>query len=254
MDTGERVRWGILGTAGIAASAFLPALAEAGGGEAAVVGESGRRPCGEMGGGARCHPRRRGVPPGDRGPDDRGGLHPVAERTARRVDDRGAGGRQGGVLREAVVRHARGDGAGAGRGGGHARTAVGGVRLSVPRADASGCARCSTRARSARCARCPRGSTSRCDDPQDVRLLAVAVGRVRRRMSAATRSGWLGSSSRPSRTRRARSPTPCGPTGWISSSGARWPFPASGGSSCRAGSAAPTTRSRACWAPRARSA
>ena len=38
MDTGERVRWGILGTAGIAESAFLPALAEAGGGEAAVVG------------------------------------------------------------------------------------------------------------------------------------------------------------------------------------------------------------------------
>src|SRR6476619_1691344 len=37
MDTGEPVRWGILGTAGIAASAFLPALAEAGGGEAAAV-------------------------------------------------------------------------------------------------------------------------------------------------------------------------------------------------------------------------
>ena len=37
MDTGRPVRWGILGTAGIAESAFLPALAEAGG-EAVVVG------------------------------------------------------------------------------------------------------------------------------------------------------------------------------------------------------------------------
>ena len=37
MDTGAPVRWGILGTAGIAESAFLPALAEAGG-EAVVVG------------------------------------------------------------------------------------------------------------------------------------------------------------------------------------------------------------------------
>ena len=37
MDSGALVRWGILGTAGIAESAFLPALAEAGG-EAAVVG------------------------------------------------------------------------------------------------------------------------------------------------------------------------------------------------------------------------
>jgi predicted dehydrogenase len=34
---GEPVRWGILGTAGIARSAFLPALREAGGGEALVV-------------------------------------------------------------------------------------------------------------------------------------------------------------------------------------------------------------------------
>jgi predicted dehydrogenase len=34
----EPVRWGILGAAGIAASAFLPALAEAGDGRAAVVG------------------------------------------------------------------------------------------------------------------------------------------------------------------------------------------------------------------------
>ncbi len=34
----DPVRWGILGTAGIAESAFLPALAEAGGGEAVVVG------------------------------------------------------------------------------------------------------------------------------------------------------------------------------------------------------------------------
>jgi len=37
MDTGAVVRWGILGTAGIAESAFLPALAEAGG-AAVVVG------------------------------------------------------------------------------------------------------------------------------------------------------------------------------------------------------------------------
>jgi len=37
VDTGAPVRWGILGTAGIAESAFLPALAEAGG-EAVVVG------------------------------------------------------------------------------------------------------------------------------------------------------------------------------------------------------------------------
>ncbi len=34
----EPIRWGILGTAGIAAGAFLPALAEAGDGEAVVVG------------------------------------------------------------------------------------------------------------------------------------------------------------------------------------------------------------------------
>ena len=34
----DPIRWGILGTAGIAESAFLPALAEAGGGEAVVVG------------------------------------------------------------------------------------------------------------------------------------------------------------------------------------------------------------------------
>ncbi|MEP6757894.1 MAG: Gfo/Idh/MocA family oxidoreductase [Actinomycetota bacterium] len=38
MNTVEPVRWGILGTAGIAESAFLPALAEAGGGDALVVG------------------------------------------------------------------------------------------------------------------------------------------------------------------------------------------------------------------------
>ena len=37
MDTGVPVRWGILGTAGIADGAFLPALAEVGGGEAVVV-------------------------------------------------------------------------------------------------------------------------------------------------------------------------------------------------------------------------
>ena len=33
----EPVRWGILGTAGIAASGFLPALREAGGGDAIAV-------------------------------------------------------------------------------------------------------------------------------------------------------------------------------------------------------------------------
>jgi predicted dehydrogenase len=37
VDTGVPVRWGILGTAGIADGAFLPALAEVGGGEAVVV-------------------------------------------------------------------------------------------------------------------------------------------------------------------------------------------------------------------------
>lgn len=36
-ERGEAVRWGILGTAGIAESAFLPALSEAGGGVAEVV-------------------------------------------------------------------------------------------------------------------------------------------------------------------------------------------------------------------------
>src|SRR5262245_5235831 len=38
MVKAEPVRWGILGAAGIASSAFLPALAEAGGGRAVVVG------------------------------------------------------------------------------------------------------------------------------------------------------------------------------------------------------------------------
>ena len=42
MDTGAPVRWGILGTAGIAESAFLPALTEVGGGEAVVVASRDR--------------------------------------------------------------------------------------------------------------------------------------------------------------------------------------------------------------------
>jgi predicted dehydrogenase len=41
-DPSEPIRWGVLGTAGIAQSAFLPALAEAGGGTPLVVGSRDR--------------------------------------------------------------------------------------------------------------------------------------------------------------------------------------------------------------------
>lgn len=54
----QPIRWGILGTAGIAASAFLPALVEAGDGEAVVVGS---RDAGRAGAWASEHGVGRGV-------------------------------------------------------------------------------------------------------------------------------------------------------------------------------------------------
>ena len=92
------------------------------------------------------------------------------------------------------------------------------------------------------------------DDPEDIRLFAELAG-GRSRMSAAIPSASRGCSSTPIPTSLDRSPTPSGSaTAPTRSSGGRWCFRTIGGWCSRAGSSARSTRSRACSAPRARSA
>ena len=201
-----------------------------------LVGAATARAAG-VGGRTRRRARRAGLRPGRSTIRDRGRLHPAAERPACRVDDRRPGGGQGRPLREAALRHARGDLARA-RGRAQPRAARCGRRscsrsttrwsaFATPLADGRRSARCArSRRASISCSTIPR--TSACSAElaggslQDVGCYPIRLARLLFDAEpdpdrAIADAVWLPPASTPSCGARSRSP-------------------ATGGWCCRAGS------------------
>ena len=97
----RKVRWGILGCAGIAEKAFIPAVLGSRNGALGRDRRPGRKPGQGLGRALRLRPRPPDLSGARRGPGRRRDLQPPAERPPRRMVHPGHAGRQARPLRKA---------------------------------------------------------------------------------------------------------------------------------------------------------